>query len=131
MAQDCHSNLVEYPTCPPGLFSTNEIIILWRPFTVPLQITLSHAFCYFFFLNIFFLTNSLRRQNKILVADWSVNGGGGRSTPSPQLNEKKLNVLKRKNMQKNFVKFLQGFFRLSKTYVLDNSGSFDMHIEKC
>ena len=65
------------------------------------------------------------------------------------------NILKRKNMQKYFVKFLQGhllntiFFKyfnfnfkyfyfgtkfflllLSKSYVLDHSGSFSMHIKK-
>jgi len=69
---------------------------------------------------------------------------------NPLAAEKMQNVLKRKNMQKYFVTFLQGFdyfpdifikykvfsFRTKVfffhkiTYVLDHSASFDMHIEK-
>ena len=72
-----------------------------------------------------------RKKKHLLVADMSVNGG---QTPCPQLffqqqfffsslNEKKMqNVLKRKNM------FFVKKSCYQKHYVLDHSGTFDMHI---
>ena len=67
---------------------------------------------------------SLREGVKkyLKVTDRFVNGGGGLNPQSNRKEKKMQNVLKRKYVAK--------YVYLNLFYVLDCSGSFDMHIEK-
>ena len=89
------------------------------------------------------------KEKNLFVTDRSVNGGGGNQNRCFFLKRQKAaECSKPENMQKYLVKFLQGypsktpaifipvfffrtkvFFFHEKTYVLDHSASFDMHIE--